>query len=93
MGLEMRADWFVIQRWRTESNELAKTILCSLLSVMVFQDCLYDPLKSKDVPYFPFAPGKLGHASSPTLALLLHGSSPARTSSQIVEDLALLVGP
>jgi hypothetical protein len=27
MGREMRADWFVIQRWRTESKEFAKTIL------------------------------------------------------------------
>jgi hypothetical protein len=28
VGREMRADWFVIQRWRTESKELAKMILC-----------------------------------------------------------------
>jgi hypothetical protein len=27
MGREMSADWLVIQRWRTESKELAKTIL------------------------------------------------------------------
>lgn len=32
VGREMRADWFVIQRWRTESKEFAKTILCAEIS-------------------------------------------------------------
>lgn len=26
VGLETRADWSLIQSWRTESNELAKTM-------------------------------------------------------------------
>jgi len=37
VGREIRADWLVIQRWRTDSKELAKTI--RYVTVLVLDSC------------------------------------------------------
>src|SRR5690242_21015696 len=55
MGREMRADWFVIQRCRTDSKELAKTILFGYVSLWTLQ-------KSCVIPY-PVTHSNLEHWS------------------------------
>src|SRR6478609_8112571 len=83
VGREISADWCVIQKWRTESKVFAKTILWNhgqgLKSHFVR---IEEDTDGRNVPCFPFVPGRPGHTSSPNPAQLSHGPLQARTDCQ-----------
>jgi hypothetical protein len=55
VGREIRADWLVIQRWRTESNVFANTIRC-LRSISIPESIQYDITYSIPEPYLKDGP-------------------------------------
>jgi hypothetical protein len=87
VGREIRADWLVIQRWRTDSKELANTIRC-LKSTKLFLHIQ----RLGDMPCFLAVLGRLAHTSLLIARLLWRGYFRTVTSYQRGERLGFLAG-